>query len=479
MQPSDSILRIQGLSKRYQFRRVFADFDLELARGEWVLICGPNGAGKSTLLRLIAGLEKAQAGSITSTAVRVGYLSHASGLYEDLSPRENLEFFAKVFRLENGPQRAAQLLEQFGLTERSDDPVRSLSRGMIRRLSIALAVLQQPELLLLDEPFAGLDYDAQLALLRSLKEIQKQGCTIVLTTHEFSLEEALDFRLLYLHKGKLIHDRRCHALAEARDIYQNTIRAGQKLPEKTTPLVGRTPQAQPNIPPARPAYHLRDYLAQVWAVAQKDLLTEMRTRELLNFMLLFGLSAILVFSFAFNLMSNAVRDFIPGMLWTALAFTGFLGLSKAVNRDFANQSMDILRIAPIEPSAIYLGKLLGIFIVQVLVAFVLLLAALVLFNTALLQPTMAIALSSGILGLAASGTLLATLVERTRSREMLLPVLLMLVLIPLLIACVQVTQDAAAGLALVESLAWYRLIFIYNIIMLSVGMLTYGFAIEN
>ena len=174
-----------------------------------------------------------------------------------------------------------------------------------------------------------------------------------------------------------------------------------------------------------------------------------------------------------------MRELIPGMLWTALTFTGFLGLSKAVNRDFANQSMDVLRSAPIEPSAIYLGKLLGIFIVQLLVALVLLLAALVLFNTTLLQPAMAAALSSGILGLAASGTLLATLVERTRSREMLLPVLLMPVLIPLLIACVQVTQDAAAGLALAESLAWYRLIFIYNISMLSVGMLTYGFAIEN
>ena len=475
MDSADILLRIQGLSKRFQLRRVFADFDLDLARGEWVLICGPNGAGKSTLLRLIAGLEKAQGGSLTSAAERIGYLSHASGLYEDLSPRENLEFFTKIFRLENGLQRAAQLLEQFGLTERRDDPVRSLSRGMIRRLSIALAVLHQPDLLLLDEPFSGLDYESQVALLGLLKEIQAQGCTIVLTTHEFSLEEALDFRLLYLHKGKLLHDRRCRALAEARDIYQESMRAALLKP----PQAIKTPSLQPVTPSSRPPYRLRDYLAQVWAVAQKDLRTEMRTRELLNFMLLFGLSAILIFSFAFNLMSNAVRDFIPGMLWTALTFTGFLGLSKAVNRDFANQSMDVLRIAPIEPSAIYLGKLLGIFIVQLSVAVVLLLAALILFNTALLQPAMAAALSSGILGLAASGTLLATLVERTRSREMLLPVLLMPVLIPLLIACVQVTQDAAVGLALAESLAWYRLIFIYNISMVSVGMLTYGFAIEN
>ena len=474
MDPAEILLRIQGLSKRFQLRRVFADFDLELVRGEWVLICGPNGAGKSTLLRLIAGLERAQGGSLTCAAERIGYLSHASGLYEDLSPRENLEFFAKIFRLEDGPQRTAQLLEQFGLTNRQNDPVSSLSRGMIRRLSIALAVLHQPDLLLLDEPFSGLDYEAQLALLHLLKEIQAQGCTIVLTTHEFSLEEALDFRLLYLHKGKLMHDRRCHTLAEARDIYQTAMRAAPPKPQQ----VIKTPSLQPVTPASRPTYRLRDYLAQVWAVAQKDLRTEMRTRELLNFMLLFGLSAILIFSFALNLMSNTVRELIPGMFWTALTFTGFLGLSKAVNRDFANQSMDVLRSAPIEPSAIYLGKLLGIFIVQLLVAFVLLLAALVLFNTALLQPAMAAALSSGILGLAASGTLLATLVERTRSREMLLPVLLMPVLIPLLIACVQVTQDAAAGLALAESLAWYRLIFIYNIIMVSVGVLTYGFAIE-
>ena len=258
METTDILLRIRRLSKRYQFRRVFADFDLELARGEWVLICGPNGAGKSTLLRLIAGLEKAQSGNLTCAAERIGYLSHASGLYEDLSPRENLEFFAKIFRLEDGPQRAAQLLDQFGLTDRQNDPVRSLSRGMIRRLSIALAVLHQPDLLLLDEPFSGLDYESQLALLHLLKEIQAQGCTIVLTTHEFSLEEALDFRLLYLHKGKLTHDRRCHALAEARDIYQNAMRAAPPKPQQAI----KTLSSQPVTPASRPPYGLRDYLAR-------------------------------------------------------------------------------------------------------------------------------------------------------------------------------------------------------------------------
>ncbi len=308
-----------------------------------------------------------------------------------------------------------------------------------------------------------------------MKAIQAQGCTIVLTTHEFSLDEALDFRLLYLHKGKIIHDRRCHTLAEARALYQQAMRTP---PEGLTPLT-ESADAAAIQPPARPSYRLRDYLAQVWAVARKDLLVEMRTRELLNFMLLFGLSAILIFSFAFNLMSSAVRDILPGMLWTVLAFTGFLGLSKAVNRDFAQRSMDVLRIAPIEPSAIYLGKLIGIFLVQLAVALVLLLAALVLFNTNVLQPALLAALASGILGLAASGTLLATLVERTRSREMLLPVLLMPVLIPLLIACVQATQSALAGQALADALVWYRLIFIYIILMLAVGMLTYGFAIEN
>ena len=210
---------------------------------------------------------------------------------------------------------------------------------------------------------------------------------------------------------------------------------------------------------------IRDYFSQALSIVKKDLQMEFRTREILNFMLLFALISLVIFSFALDLMGQQVVQLVPGVIWATLSFSGLLGFSKNINREFAHGSMDVLRLAPIEPSAIYLGKLTGIYILEIVISGIILAASLLLFNVNLFVSGTILALLFGTFGFAVSGTLLSTLVERTKSREMLLSVLLLPVLIPLLIASIRITQDTANGLALTKSLSWFRIVVIYDLLM--------------
>ncbi len=493
-----SFLTIRGLSKRFGFQSVYKKFNLEIGCNEFVILCGPNGAGKSTLLRLISGLEKPDSGEILFDVAKhpkvsarnhptIGFLSHSSGLYQDLTPWENLLFFASIYRINDGHQRALELLEDFHLADRKDHPVRTLSSGMVRRLAVALAMLNDPDLLLLDEPFAGLDYESQIDLLDQLRAVHARGCTIVCSTHEFSMDVEFLFRFIFLRKGQVVKDTAFHTLGEARDAYQELmIRPDiSGKPENVDAVKcnkeGRRTTETDNSHSEKKESEatFRDYFSQVLSIVRKDLRTEFRTKEILNFMLLFALISLVIFSFALGLMGNQVNELVPGVIWATLSFSGLLGLSKNINREFAHGSMDVLRLAPIEPSAIYLGKLAGIFLIEIVISILVLTASLLFFNVNLFTPGTILALLFGTFGFSAAGTLLSTLVERTKSREMLLSVLLLPLLIPLLIASIRITQDAANGLPPVESLSWLRIVVIYDLFMCAAGMLTYNFSIED
>jgi len=155
---------------------------------------GPNGAGKSTLLRILAGLARPSAGSVAvcgaspgrDPAIRraIGLLSHQSQLYDDLSAAENLTFAARLYGLSDPAGTARQSLVTFGLGERSDEPVRRLSRGLLQRVAIARALLHGPALLLLDEPFTGLDALATDQVVALLGEELTRGRALVLVSHE-------------------------------------------------------------------------------------------------------------------------------------------------------------------------------------------------------------------------------------------------------------------------------------------------------
>jgi heme exporter protein A len=188
------LLQAAALTRRFGSARALAGVDLTVGPGECHLVAGPNGAGKSTLLRLLAGLARPSSGTVLLegrplaaepfTRRAVGLLSHQSHLYDDLTSAENLEFAARLYGLPDPAAAARAGLASAGLSDRADDPVRRLSRGMVQRVAIARALLHGPRVLLLDEPFTGLDPQSAARVAALLEAQRGLGRGLVLVSHE-------------------------------------------------------------------------------------------------------------------------------------------------------------------------------------------------------------------------------------------------------------------------------------------------------
>lgn len=180
------LLEAHNLERRFGAARVLRGVSLSVRAGECHLIVGPNGAGKSTLLRVLAGLARPSSGSVKLEGGRrsVGLLSHQSLLYNDLSAAENLAFSARLYGLPDAEALALARLEAVGLAERATDPVGRLSRGMVQRVALVRALLHGPRVLLLDEPFTGLDPQSSERTLALLADEQAAGRSLVLVTHD-------------------------------------------------------------------------------------------------------------------------------------------------------------------------------------------------------------------------------------------------------------------------------------------------------
>jgi heme exporter protein A len=221
-----ALIETRSLIKAYDVLVVLRKLDLRIARGEFVALLGPNGSGKSTLLRLLAGLTRPTAGQVLiggwelpgeAEAVRaqIGMVSHKTLIYENLTARENLRFFARLYNLPVDEARLDTLLQQVGLHRRGDSLVRTFSRGMQQRLSIARALLHIPDVLLFDEPYTGLDQEASSTLDRLLQQAHADGHTIVMTTHELERAARLASRVLILSRGVVAYDAPAAALSPA------------------------------------------------------------------------------------------------------------------------------------------------------------------------------------------------------------------------------------------------------------------------
>jgi len=217
---NSALIDIQSLSKIYDLLPVLRKLDLTIEHGEFVALLGPNGSGKSTLLRLLCGLTRPTDGMIRvggwqlpdevyAVRSQIGLVSHKALLYENLSARENLQFFARLYNLppEKIDARIAELLAQVGLAKRALHLVRTFSRGMLQRLSIARALLHNPEILLLDEPYTGLDQDASQVLDDLLRAAHGEGHTIIMSTHDLSRAATLSSRVIILSRGVIGYDQ--------------------------------------------------------------------------------------------------------------------------------------------------------------------------------------------------------------------------------------------------------------------------------
>ncbi|HUE87553.1 MAG TPA: heme ABC exporter ATP-binding protein CcmA [Vicinamibacterales bacterium] len=208
---------VSNVSRHFGRRKALAQVSFECRAGEILGLLGPNGAGKSTLLSILATLLAPSSGEVAygghrareagaTLRSRLGMLGHDLFLYPELTARENLTFFARLYGLEDAGSRVAESLEHARLSDRADDPVTGFSRGMRQRLALERALVHAPRLLLLDEPFTGLDQASTAALVGRLKELQAQGCLIVLATHDLEVAEHIISRSIFLRAGRLVSD---------------------------------------------------------------------------------------------------------------------------------------------------------------------------------------------------------------------------------------------------------------------------------
>ncbi len=222
-----------------------------------------------------------------------------------------------------------------------------------------------------------------------------------------------------------------------------------------------------------------EFLDKMWAIVVKDMATEWHTREMVSAMLVFAVLALLVFSFALDLRGAVARAAAPGVLWATVAFAGTLGLSRSLVREQQTGCIDGLLLAPMDRTTIFFGKALGNFFFMAIVEGVLLPLFAGLFNVPLLHPDVLLVTLLGTVGYAAVGTLLAAMAVNTRAREVLLPVLLLPLAFPVLIAAVQTTGTLVEGGTLAEAGGWVRLIIVYDLLIVAVATLTFGYVLEE
>ena len=207
-----------GLCVEIDGRHILDKISLDIPCGQAVALMGANGAGKSTLLRVLATLTPPSEGELrlfgqligpAAAAVRsrIGIISHQPMLYRDLSIRENLEFFGRLYDAASPRARATEMLALVGLTNRAGDAVKTLSRGMVQRAAIARAMMHDPGMLLADEPFDGLDAPSARSLETLINRLRGQGRTLIMANHDVVRSLALTDRAVVLRRGRVVMDR--------------------------------------------------------------------------------------------------------------------------------------------------------------------------------------------------------------------------------------------------------------------------------
>ena len=212
-------IELRGVRKRFGRRLVLAGVNAELRAGEVSLLMGPNGAGKSTLLGILSSLSRPTRGEVlygdlpharaeAELRGEIALVAHAPMLYRHLTGRENLRFFARVHGVEGVDATVTRWLERVDMTHAADRPVAELSRGMTQRLTLARALLPGPRLLVMDEPFTGLDRECVDLLRREISRAAEEGAVVLVVSHDLEAMDRLAAHLLVLRGGRMVVDQR-------------------------------------------------------------------------------------------------------------------------------------------------------------------------------------------------------------------------------------------------------------------------------
>ena len=212
----DFIIEVKGLVKKFGFKTVLRKTDLFLKRGDFLALFGPNGAGKTTLIQILSSLMLPTSGTVRISGLDtqgdkeaihriVGVISHQPFLYNNLTAFENLKFYGLMYDVSNLKKRIEELLERVGLSVYRNDPVRTFSRGMQQRLSVARAIIHDPLILYLDEPYNGLDQQGAQDLKYLLKGFKNMGKTVIMTSHNLDRGLELCSHAAILNSGRLVY----------------------------------------------------------------------------------------------------------------------------------------------------------------------------------------------------------------------------------------------------------------------------------
>lgn len=231
--------------------------------------------------------------------------------------------------------------------------------------------------------------------------------------------------------------------------------------------------------PAKARPGIAGYIRSVFAIVWKDLAAELRSRELLGAMLVFALLVILIFNFALELSIRTMETVTSGVLWVTFTFAGTLGLNRSMAIEKDRGCLDGLLLAPVDRSALYFGKTLGNLIFMFIVEAIVLPTFSLLYNVNLFEPRLLGVILLGSLGYAAVGTLLASMSIQARTRDVLLPILLFPVVLPIVVAAVKASNNILLGFEMVEVWPWLNILITYDAIFIAVAFMVFDYVVEE
>ena len=499
--PRPSDLRLVDVGKTFGRHQVLRHVHLDIPGGSFVALMGANGAGKTTLLRLVAGLATPTTGSVTLAGVdlrkagpglrrMIGFVSHDGLLYGDLTGRQNLMFHARMFGVARPEERIEQLADLLDLRRVLDRPAGVLSRGNRQRLTLARALLHGPDVLLLDEPFTGLDEESAVRLVALLRTLHAEGRTIVMTVHEMSRALEGPTRLVVIGDSGIAVDEPLEPSYAAEPVAA-LARAGAGEPPRTAALPSAgTDAAEPELSrpsalAARPALEVPPGRARAAVlIAAKDLRVELRSRDVLMSSGLFAVTVLITASFT-TVQSGSTGSMATGILWISLLFAVLLGVGRSMARESQDRAIEGLLLSPAPRESVFLGKLGAGLVTMAAIEVFIIPMFLVLMTGSSQGPLDAGSLVAVVLlatlGLAIVATLFSGIAVGSRMGESLLPLIVMPVVIPLMIAAVETTRLALGGDAAgsVSMTQWVALLAGFDAVVGLAAIATFSFVVED